>query len=105
MSIDLETLLRVIDACEVEEESPPALISLVIPRKGGGGSGQIFLEWQPGKTLRDYLQHPTLASAFSLYRAAYSRIVDHRNIRRRLTYAPQPGDELRFLRIAPIGEM
>jgi hypothetical protein len=99
MSLDFDTLLRVIDACELKEE-PPILISLVIPRRGGG-AGQVFLDWVPGKTLKEYLRTPVVHEAISLFQAAHSRIVDHRNIKRRLSHVPQPGDELRFVRTAP----
>lgn len=104
MSIDIETMLRVIDACEVQEQ-PQKLVSFVIPRRGGESVGQVFLTWEPGKTVRDYLRNPVMHSAISLYQASHSRIVDHRGCRRRLTHVPQPGDELRFQRGAPVGEM
>jgi integrase len=103
VSLDLDTILRVMEVCEAEVEDT-TLISFVVPKKGGG-TGQVFLEWQKGKFLKDYLRDPVLQGTVSLYQAAYSRILDHRNIRRRLTYMPQPGDELRFIRAAPIGEM
>ena len=103
MSIDVETLLRVIDVCEEDQETPP-LVSFVFS-KNGGGSGQIFLAWKQGKLLRDYLHDPALHGVLSLYQASHSRIVDHRNLKRRLTSVLQPGDELRFLAVAPIGDV
>lgn len=102
MSIDLDTVLRVLDACDAIEGPP--LISFVFPKKGGG-SGQVFLEWKQGRSVRDYIRDPLFTNTLSLYQAAYSRILDHRNIRRRLTHVPKPGDELRFIRASPIGEM
>jgi hypothetical protein len=104
MSIDLDTLLRVIDACEAPGE-PQQLVSLVIPQRGGERVGQVFMAWKPGKTVREYLQDPRVHAVISLYQAAYSRIVDHRGLKRRLSHVPKPGDELRFLRVASIGEM
>lgn len=103
MSLDVATVLRVIEACNAEIKPEP-LISLVFPKKGGG-TGQVFLSWTPGKMLRDYILDPALTGKLSLYQAAYSRIVDHRNIKRRLSYIPQTGDELRFIRAVPAGEM
>lgn len=103
MSLDVDTVMRVLDACDAEFVEEP-LISLVFP-KNGGGSGQVFLKWVPGKILKDYIRDPALTGKLSLYQAAYSRIVDHRNIKRRLSYTPQTGDELRFIRSSSIGEM
>lgn len=104
MSLDLDVLLKVIDACE-QQEQPQQLISLVFPRRGGGGTGQVFLEWKSGKLLRDYLKTGVLHGVLSTYQAAHCRIVDHHGLRRRLTYVPQPGDEFRFQRSSPVGDM
>lgn len=104
MSLDLDVLLKVIDACE-QQEQPQQLISLVFPRRGGESTGQIFLEWKPGKLLRDYLKTGVLHGVLSTYQASHSRIVDHRGMHRRLTYVPQPGDEFRFVRASPVGAM
>lgn len=95
MTIDVSTLLRVLEACDAarEEES---LISFVVPKKGGG-TGQIFLRWVPGRTLKDYLRAPALNGVMSVYQACHSRIVDHTNIKRRLLYCPKEGDEFRFI--------
>lgn len=95
--MDPVALLRVLEACDALAEPEEQLISLVVPKRGGG-TGQVFLKWVPGKMLKDYIRNPALTGVLSLYQAAYSRIVDHRNIKRRLSYVLQPGDELRFIR-------
>ena len=104
MSLDIDTILRVYAACEAEMTGGDPLISFVVPKKGGG-VGQVFLHWRAGKAIKDYVRDPALGGALSLYQASHCRILDHRNVRRRLTHVPQPGDELRFLRATPIGEM
>lgn len=93
MALDLDLILQVYDACDALVD--PALISLVIPQKGGG-TGQIFLQWSQGRPLKSYLKDPLLQGVWSLYQAAHCRIVDHTNVRRRLSHLPQPGDEFRF---------
>jgi hypothetical protein len=99
VSIDIDTVLRVLDACDRELEKEP-LISFVVPKRGGG-TGQVFLKWRRGWGLKDYIRDPALTGIISLYQAAHSRIVDHRNIKRRLTYTPNQGDEIRFIRTKP----
>lgn len=99
MSVDVVALLKVRATCEDQDDEP--LISLVFPTPDGS-SGQIFLSWKQGRFLRDYLKDPVLNGKLSLYQAARSRIVDHNNVKRRLTYIPQPGDELRIIRTTPI---
>jgi hypothetical protein len=101
VSIDPLMLLRVLDACDAQQEEAP-LVSFVFPTPGGG-VGQVFLAWKQGRYLKDYLRDPVLEGKLSLYAATHSRIVDHRNIKRRLTHVLQPGDELRFIRTTPIG--
>lgn len=96
MSIDVDVLLRVLEACDSTRKEEP-LISLVVPKKGGG-YGQIFLKWVPGRLLKDYIRDPALTKVLSLYSAMHSRIIDHRGIHRRLTYRPEEGDELTFHR-------
>jgi hypothetical protein len=103
MSLDVGTVLRVLEACDAEITAEP-LISLVFP-KPGGGSGQVFLKWEQGKMVKEYLRDPVLAGKLSLYQAAYSRIVDHRNVKRRLSHTLKAGDELRFIRTSPTSEM
>lgn len=95
MSIELGTLLRVLETCDALHEEKP-LISLVVPKKGGG-SGQVFLPWVPGKSLRNYIRDPVLNGVLSVYQATYSRIIDHNNVKRRLSYEPREGDEIRFI--------
>lgn len=99
MSLDLDTVLRVLEACD-EVAAPPPLISFVVTTKTGI-QAQAFLRWVPDKTLKDYIRDPALTRVISLYQAAYSRILDHKNIKRRLSYVPQEGDELRFIRTPP----
>lgn len=103
MSIDPLTLLRVRDACAALLDVDEPLVSFVFP-KPGGGSMQVFLAWKQGRCLKDYFRDPALDGKLSLYAASHSRIVDHRNIKRRLTQVLQPGDELRFIRTSPIGD-
>ncbi len=103
MSLDLSTVLRVLETCD-ELQDDQSLISFVFP-KSGGGSGQVFLEWKQGRSLRDYLRDPVLEGKLSLYQATHSRIVDHKGVKRRLTHVPQPGDELRFIKVTPSGGM
>ena len=95
MTIDVGTLLRVLEACATEDEKEP-LISLVVPKKGVG-TCQVFLKWVPGKTLKAYLKDPALHGLFSVFQACHSRILDHTNIKRRLLHTPNAGDEFRFL--------
>jgi hypothetical protein len=101
VSISPLTLMRVLEACDAIEEEKP-LVSLVFP-KPGGGTGQVFLEWKQGRSLESYVRDPAVRRLLSLYAAMHSRIVDHRNIKRRMSYVLQPGDELRFVRTTPIG--
>lgn len=101
MTIDAVALLRVLAACdELQEEEP--LVTLVFPKKGGGYA-RISLLWNANKSLKDYIRDPSLTAVFSLYQAAHSRILDHNNIKRRLSYVPRMGDELRFLAASPAG--
>lgn len=95
MTIDVGTLLSVLEACDSVQDEVP-LISFVVPQKGGG-TGQIFLPWVPGRTLKDYLKSPALHGVISVYQACYSRIVDHTNVKRRLLHVPRAGDEIRFI--------
>lgn len=95
MTIDVGTRLRVFEACSATREEAP-LISFVFPMKGGG-SGQVFLKWLPGKTLKAYLKDPALHGALNVYQACHSRILDQGNIKRRLLYTPREGDEFRFI--------
>lgn len=92
MSIALETLFKIWEVCDAEPEEP--LVSLVFPAHGR--SRQIFLAWRQGRMLKEYLRDPALQGEWTLYQAAYSRIVDQMGIRRRLSHIPQPGDEYRF---------
>lgn len=94
MTIDVGTLLRVLDACE-EASEEQLLISLVFPKKGGG-SAQIYLQWKKGQMLKDYIKHPSLTGILNLHQAAHYRILDHNNVKQRLTYRPHAGDELRI---------
>jgi hypothetical protein len=103
VSLDLDAVLRVIEACDALVVPEP-LISFVFSKRGGG-SAQVFLRWIPGRPLKDYIRDPALTGGISLYQAAYSRILDHKNIKRRLSYVPQEGDELRFIRSPPAREM
>jgi hypothetical protein len=96
MTIDVGTLLRVLDACEEASESEP-LVSLVFPKKGGG-SAQIFLPWKRGKKLKDYISHPSLTGVWNVHQAMRSRILDHENRKRRITDVLREGDEIRFVR-------
>jgi hypothetical protein len=97
MSLAIDDVLRVFDACDqlIEAEAAP-LISLVFPYKGVT-TCQVFLVWKQGRMLRDYLRDPALHERFSLHTAYYSRIVDQAGVKRRLIYVPKPNDELRFL--------
>jgi len=98
MTVSVETLLKVIRVCE-EEAPEEDLISLVLPKKGGG-SAQIYLTWVSGKSLKDYIRDTSLRGVFSLHTACYSRILDQNNIKRRLTHVPNAGDEIRFIKLS-----
>jgi|SRR5688572_10063533 len=97
MGVDLDTLLSVLDACDEAGECTP-LISFVI-RKNSGLYGQIFLEWVPGKPLRRYVKELAPTHVLTLYEAAYSHILDQTNVKRRLSYVPRAGDEIRFIKV------
>jgi hypothetical protein len=102
VSLEVDAVMRVLRACDERlERNTVPLISLIFP-KSGGGHGQVFLPWT-GRMLKDYIGHPALTNKLSLYQAAYSRILDHNGVKRRLTYSPKAGDEIRFIKVSPIG--
>lgn len=100
MSLNVDTVLRVLQACDEVKSTP--VISIVFPRRGGG-MGQVFLEWKAGKSLRDYVRDPLFRGKLSLHTVLYSRVVDHENRVKRTSYIPKPNDEIRIIRVRPGG--
>ena len=100
MSLNIDAILRVLQACDDVESKP--VISMVFPRRGGG-VGQVFLEWKEGKTLRDYIRDPIFRGKLSLHTVLYSRVMDQTNRVRRSSHTPRPNDEIRIIRVRPGG--
>lgn len=100
MSLNVDTVLRVMQACDEVEAKP--VISLVFPQRGGGTS-QVFMEWRRGRTLKDYVRDPILRGKLSLHTVLYSRVLDHNNRVRRSTSVLQPNDEIRVIPVSKGG--
>lgn len=95
MSVSVEVALRILEACKAKSEEP--LISFVVEQRGGRFS-QIFLRWERGKCLKDYIRDKSLTGLLGLYQATQSLPVNQEGMKCRLYYIPSEGDELTFRR-------
>jgi hypothetical protein len=93
----IDSKIAVLKACSSVEV--PKVISLVFTRYGLQPA-QIFLPWEDGKRLRNYIRDPKLRGHLSLFKVTRSRVVNQDNKKLRLAYVPKPNEEIHIIGVS-----